>query len=74
MGKNLNSRNVVIGERLAELRTKEGLFQAELGKKLGISESAVSLYENGKRIPNDEIKMKYAEYFKTTVEEIFYKK
>ena len=38
-----------IGEWIAEKRIKAGLTQAELGKKLGITKSAVCQYEKGSR-------------------------
>jgi transcriptional regulator with XRE-family HTH domain len=37
----------VIGERLRELRKRQGMSQAELAAELGIKQSAVSDYETG---------------------------
>ena len=33
---------------------------------------AISMYETGARIPSDDIKIRLADYFKRTVQEIFY--
>lgn len=38
-----------IGEWLSEKRIKAGLTQAELGKKLGVTKSAICQYEKGSR-------------------------
>ncbi len=38
-------------EKLASLRREKGLTQAELAARLGISKSAVSMYERGNREP-----------------------
>lgn len=39
-------------ENLRLLRKKNDMTQADLGKKLGISSSAVAMYERGEREPN----------------------
>ena len=50
-------------ERLSSLRKSAGLTQAELAKKLGISKSAVSMYECGNREPELELLEKMADCF-----------
>lgn len=42
---------MTLGEQIAELRKKHGLTQADLGKKLKVSQSMISQYENGTRFP-----------------------
>lgn len=42
------------GSRLKEQRIAKGLSQEALGKELGLSKAAISLYENGKRSPKFE--------------------
>lgn len=60
----------VIGERL---RTLRGEVPRELiCSDLGISYSALSMYENGERVPRDEIKVALARRYNTTVEAIFF--
>lgn len=61
-----------IGKKIKELRLQKKLTAEELAKGLGISTSAVVMYEAGNRIPRDEIKIKIAEYFGMPVESIFY--
>lgn len=59
-----------IGYRLRKLRgntSREAVADA-----IGISMSAISMYENGERIPRDIIKVRLAEYYKKSVQEIFF--
>lgn len=60
----------VIGKRLLELRGEKS--QAEVAQAVGISDSALSMYECGERIPRDPVKVKLAQYYKTTVQKIFF--
>lgn len=39
---------------------------------VGITVSALSMYENGQRIPRDEIKIRLADYYKTSVQALFF--
>lgn len=59
-----------IGEKLKDLRGVRS--REELANSLGISISAIAMYEKGERIPRDEIKLKYAKFFKKSVESIFF--
>jgi len=38
-----------LGRRIADLRREAGLTQAQLGKKVGVSQQIIASYENGKR-------------------------
>lgn len=46
--------------------------RAEVAKAIGISVSAISMYENNQRIPRDEVKVKIANYYKTSVQDLFF--
>ena len=61
----------IIGFRLRKLRKKRKLSAREFSKAIGISQSAVSMYESGMRIPRDEIKSKIAKFYNVSVESIF---
>ena len=61
----------MMGETLKKLRGSR--TQAEVAKALGISISALSMYENGERIPRDEVKKRVAEYYGRTVQHIFFR-
>lgn len=49
--------------RIAELRKKKKLSQAQLAKETGLTRQAVSLYEIGKREPKLETWIKLANFF-----------
>ena len=61
----------VVGERLKNLRGSK--TQAEVADALGVTPMAVSQWENGLRMPNDDMKVKIAAYYKKTVMFIFFK-
>lgn len=58
------------GDKLKALRIKKGLKQSELAEKLGLSSSAVGMYEQNRRKPDSEILLKYAEIFDVSVDYI----
>ena len=62
--------SLVIGKKLAELRGEK--TQEEVAVAVGISTSALSMYECGERIPRDTIKIKLANFFGKSVQEIFF--
>ena len=59
-----------IGEKMRELRGDKS--QSLVAKDLMISDSALSSYENDERVPRDDVKKRIAEYYDTTVQEIFF--
>lgn len=59
-----------IRKRLIELRGEKS--QAQVASDLGISDSAISAYEQGDRIPRDEVKIRIANYYGVSVESIFF--
>ena len=50
-------------DELRILRKQDGLTQAELARRLGISKSTISMYENGNREPDFETLEAFADYF-----------
>lgn len=59
-----------IGQRLIRLRKNKQ--REAVAHDLGISLSALAMYERGERVPRDEVKIKIANYYGTTVQEIFF--
>ena len=53
-----------IAERIKELRQVNGLSQAEFGKKIGVSQDTISLWEQGKSTPAAEYIVLIVETFK----------
>lgn len=60
----------MFGSRLRELRKNAGMSQEELAKLLGISKSAVGMYEQGqrKKPQSDELLKKIADLFGVTLD------
>ena len=59
-----------IGKKLIELRGDKSREQVAVD--LGISYPSIVSYENGGRVPRDEIKIKIANYYNTSVATIFF--
>ena len=57
-----------IGEILSELREDKGLTQLELAKQLHTSNSSISAYETGARIPNSETLKAFAAFYNVTAD------
>ena len=58
-----------LGDKLRDLRGERTL--QKVASDLGISTSALTMYEIGKRIPRDEIKVKIARYYGVGIEIFF---
>lgn len=54
---------IVFKDVLRSLRTKSGMNQEELAKRLGLSKSAISMYEKGAREPSLEVLEAIADTF-----------
>lgn len=61
-----------VAERIKEARAKKGCSVEELAKACGITVSAVQMYECGKRIPRDSVKIAMAEFFDMSVQDLFF--
>ena len=62
--------NETIAGRLVKARGTRS--RKEVAEDLGISIRSVIAYEQGKRVPRDNMKKILAEYFGKTVQELFY--
>lgn len=58
----------MIGERMKEVREKNGLTQSALAKKLNISRSAVNAWEMGVSIPSAQYLVELSKLFKVTTD------
>lgn len=56
--------------KLIDLRGNK--TQAEVAEAVGISTSALTMYETGRRVPRDEIKIALARYFNVSVGYLFF--
>lgn len=57
-----------IGERIKYLRISKGINQEELGKKLGLVKSTISMYENNKSTPDADMLTRLADYFGVSID------
>ena len=55
---------------MRELRKKKGLTMKQLGAVVGLSESTISLYENGKHEPDIETMGKIADVLEVSVDRL----
>lgn len=60
----------LIGARLKDLRGDRS--QKEVADAIGVEVMTISNYERGERTPQDEIKVRLADYFGKTVQDIFF--
>lgn len=60
--------NVMLGKRIAELRKACDMSQKELGEKLGLSASAIGMYEQGRREPGNAMLIAMENLFGVTVD------
>ena len=59
-----------IGKRLVSLRGARR--REEVAKAVGVSFSALCMYETGRRVARDEVKLRLADYYGVPVESIFF--
>lgn len=52
-----------IGERIKELRKKNGWTQEQVADKIGVTKSVVSFYERNNRTPSPEMLVKFAQLY-----------
>ena len=53
----------MIGERIKELRKSKKMSQSELGKFIGVSQTTVTAWENGRAEPSSSYVAKLATFF-----------
>ncbi len=60
-----------IGEKIRELRLRDGKTQQEMSKALGITPQAISRWESGLSYPDVEMFPKIAEYFGVSIDRLY---
>lgn len=58
----------MLGIRIALLRASRGWIQAELARRIGVSASAVGMYEQGRREPSLDLLVRLAREFDVTTD------
>lgn len=59
-----------IAEKLVQARGEKS--RAFVAQNIGVTVSAIAMYEIGRRIPRDEIKIRLAELYGKSVQELFF--
>ena len=62
---------VDFGDKLKALRTDKGLSQEQLAKRLSITKSMISAYENSVRLPSYDVLTKIALFFNVSFDYLF---
>ena len=60
-----------IAAALAAARADAGLSQAEVARRIGVDQSAVSYWESGTNIPRASMLVKLADLYCCTIDELF---
>ena len=61
---------IKIGEFIAECRKKQNLTQGQLAEKLGITDRAISKWENGRAMPDSSLMLDLCSILKISVNEL----
>ncbi len=61
---------IATGEALKRLRGEKSREEVAFANKISVS--ALAMYESGKRMPRDEIKMALANYYGVSIESLFF--
>ena len=59
---------MMFGMRIALLRASNGWSQAELARRIGVSASAVGMYEQGRRVPSVDLLILLARLFNVSLD------
>lgn len=65
-----NVKKTGVGQKLKDLRGDRS--RDSVAAAVGISSSALGMYENNLRMPRDDIKKKLADYYGVTVQHLFF--
>lgn len=63
---------MTVGRKLKNIREDKGLSVDDVAQDLDLTRQAIYNYEADMRVPRDEIKLKLADYYGVSVEEIFF--
>lgn len=65
-------RSERVENKIHELRTARGITQESLAEQVGVTRQTIISIEKGNYVPSVLLAIKFAEYFDTPVEKIFY--
>lgn len=68
------TRSEIVGRNIYKYRTAIGMSQIDFAESIGRSQTMVSMYEKGQRLPSTQIMSKIAEVLGVTFGDIYYAK
>ena len=71
LDKSIIKREIIVKNRIEEIRKERGIKQEDFAKSMGVSRQTISSLENGRYNPSIILAFKIAKYFDTTIEEVF---
>lgn len=57
-----------LNDRLKEVRTEKNISQSQLAKDTGLSQSAISFWESGERLPSIQAVIILAKYYNVSAD------
>lgn len=63
-------KTLPVPERLIAARGDR--TQQEVADAVGVTRSALGMYETGDRVPRDDIKVRLADYYEMPIQDLFY--
>lgn len=64
-------KQVNFQDTIRELRERKSISQVELGKKLNLTKSVISSYENGVRQPSHDVLFQMARFFGVSMDHMY---
>ena len=58
----------MLSKQIVQLRKKKGMSQSQLAKALGVSPSAIGMYEQGRRVPTLDIIIAMGQLFEVSLD------
>jgi putative transcriptional regulator len=63
---------MIVSNNVYELRSKKKITQEDLAKAVGVTRQTIIAIEKGNYTPSVMLALQIAEYFKTTVDKVFF--
>ena len=61
-----------VAARLRYAREKKGVSVDDVAKAVGVTRSAIQMYECGQRIPRDSVKKELSKFYGVSVQRLFF--
>ena len=61
-----------VASRLKYAREKKGCSVDDVAKAVGVTKSAIQMYECGQRVPRDSVKVELSKFYGVSVQRLFF--